>query len=138
MMRLYDPKAGDNEERSADLAAEALSDLGLSDSVIQNIRRLIMLTKTHQTGDGMDDGLLIDIDLAILGQSAERFDQYEEQIRFEYSWVLEEVYREKRAEVLQGFLGRDQLFVTDEMRERFEKSARENLARINIRMSGHP
>lgn len=135
---VYDPKAGDNEERSADLAVEAVSALRLSDSLVQNIRRLIILTKTHQAGDGVDDGLLIDIDLAILGQSVERFDQYEEQIRFEYSWVPDEVYREKRVEVLRGFVSRDQIFVTDQMRERFERAARENLARIITRLSGHP
>ncbi|MBL9145747.1 MAG: hypothetical protein JNM99_18860 [Verrucomicrobiaceae bacterium] len=134
---VYDPKAGDNEERSASMAAEALSDLGLSDSVVQSVRRLIMLTKTHHAGEEVDDGLLIDIDLAILGQSVERFDQYEEQIRFEYSWVPSEVYREKRAEVLRGFLNRDQIFVTDQMRERFEQPARANLARMVARMSGH-
>jgi len=134
---VYDPKAGDNEERSASMAAEALTDLGLSDSVVQSVRRLIMLTKTHQAGEQVDDGLLIDIDLAILGQSVERFDQYEEQIRFEYSWVPSEVYREKRAVVLKGFLSRDKLFVTAGMRERFELAARENLARSITRLSGH-
>jgi len=133
---VYDPKESDNEERSASMAAEALSEMELSDPVIQSIRRLIILTKTHRAGDGLDDGLLIDIDLAILGQSVERFDQYEEQIRFEYSWVPEGVYREKRAEVLRGFLSRDQIFVTDGMRERFEKSARANLARIIARLTG--
>ena len=132
---VYDPKAGDNEERSADLAALALSDFGASAASIERVRHLIMLTKTHQPSDDADEALLIDIDLAILGQSVERFDQYEEQIRFEYSWVPEEVYREKRAEVLRGFLIRDQIFVTEPMRQRFERSAKDNLARVVTQLS---
>jgi predicted metal-dependent HD superfamily phosphohydrolase len=133
---VYDPKVGDNEERSADLAALALSDLGASAVTIERVRRLIMLTKTHQPSDDADEALLIDIDLAILGQSVERFDEYEAQIRFEYSWVPEEVYREKRAEVLCGFLNRDQIFVTEPMRQRFERSAMDNLVRIIARLVG--
>lgn len=132
---VYDPKADDNEERSADLAANALIDLGASSASLERVRRLIMLTKTHQPSADADEALLIDIDLAILGQSTERFDQYEAQIRFEYSWVPEEVYREKRAEVLCGFLNRDQIFVTEPMRQRFERSARDNLARVVTHLS---
>ena len=39
-----------------------------------------------------DAQLLVDIDLAILGASKSRYDQYEKQVRFEYQWVDEVLY----------------------------------------------
>ena len=51
-----------------------------------------------------DEALLVDIDLAILGAAEERFAQYEAQIRAEYAWVDDALFRSRRREVLTGFL----------------------------------
>ncbi|MFO1484158.1 MAG: hypothetical protein U1F71_12440 [Verrucomicrobiaceae bacterium] len=123
---VYDPKGSDNEERSAGLALQALGD----GETAHEVARLIMLTKSHTSGDGSDDAWIIDIDLAILGQPWERVLEYEGQIRQEYSWVPEEVYREKRVEILRGFLDRKQLYLTVWARQRLEQPARENLRRL--------
>ena len=120
---VYDPKSGENEALSAEWAIEALGGTATADEVA----RLIMLTKSHQPGEGADDAWIIDIDLAIFAQPASRVLEYERQIREEYAWVPEEVYREKRAEVLRGFLAREPIYRTPWARERFETRARENL-----------
>lgn len=120
---VYDPKSGENEALSAQMAAEALGD----GEAAREVARLIMLTKSHQPGDGPDDPWIIDIDLAIFAQAAERVMEYERQIRQEYAWVPEVMYREKRLEILTGFLKRERIYLTDWARERFEERARENL-----------
>ncbi len=120
---VYDPKSGKNEALSAAMALEALG----GTSTAHEVARLILLTKSHQPGEGPDDAWIIDIDLAIFGQSPERVMEYEQQIREEYAWVSEEVYREKRAEVLRGFLAREPIYRTPWARERFEARAKENL-----------
>lgn len=120
---VYDPKSSENEALSAQMAMEALGD----GEAAREIALLILLTKSHQPGDGPDDAWIIDIDLAIFAQAPERVMEYERQIRVEYAWVPDEVYREKRAEVLAGFLKREPIYRTPWARERFEARAKENL-----------
>lgn len=120
---VYDPKSVENEVISAQMAVEALGD----GETAREVARLILLTKSHQPGVGPDDAWIIDIDLAIFAQSPERVLEYEQQIRAEYAWVAEAVYREKRAEVLRGFLAREPIYRTPWARERFETRAKENL-----------
>ncbi|HWA25203.1 MAG TPA: hypothetical protein VG734_05960, partial [Lacunisphaera sp.] len=74
-----------------------------------------------------DAALLLDIDLAILGQPAERFWQYEAAIRQEYAWVPAVTFAEKRAEILRKFLERPALYQTPAFRTRYETTARANL-----------
>jgi predicted metal-dependent HD superfamily phosphohydrolase len=57
----------------------------------------------------------------------ERVREYERQIRAEYAWVPQAVYAEKRAEILTGFLQREQIYLTAWARERYESQAKENL-----------
>jgi predicted metal-dependent HD superfamily phosphohydrolase len=120
---VYDPQGSSNEELSAEMALEALGDTGLA----HEVARLILLTKSHQPGEGPDDAWIIDIDLAIFAQPLKRVLEYELQIRAEYSWVPEDVYAEKRAEILRGFLVRPKIYLTPWARERFEDRARGNL-----------
>lgn len=120
---IYDPKSSENEALSAQMAGEALED----SEAAHEVARLIMLTKSHQPSEGADDAWIIDIDLAIFAQSPERVLEYEQQIRAEYAWVVEAVYREKRAEVLAGFLKREQIYLTPWARDRFEARSKENL-----------
>src|SRR5262245_55846086 len=74
---VYDTKASDNEERSADLADAWLGPLGVPKAVLAKIRRLILLTKSHEPADDDADGkLLVDADLAILGASPAEYERY--------------------------------------------------------------
>lgn len=123
---VYDPKSGQNEALSAQMAMEALGD----GETAREVARLILLTKSHQPGEGPDDPWIIDIDLAIFAQSPERALEYERQIREEYVWVPEDIYCEKRVEVLKGFLDREHIYLTEWARRRFEEPARENLCRL--------
>jgi predicted metal-dependent HD superfamily phosphohydrolase len=124
---VYDPRAKDNEERSADLAEAMLSDLGVSPDQTAEVRRLILLTKTHDPEDVDNDGcLLVDADLAILGATPEEYRRYAAAIREEYAWVPGEAYRSGRRAVLEHFLQRPRIYRTAAFAVR-EEPAREHL-----------
>ena len=126
---VYDTSRHDNEAASADWAARVLVQAGAATEVAQRVHALIMATRHSQAPATPDERLLVDIDLAILGAAPARFDEYERQIRDEYGFVPEALFREKRGEILRGFLERPALFATPALSDRFEAAARANLAR---------
>jgi predicted metal-dependent HD superfamily phosphohydrolase len=126
---IYDAKASDNEEQSADLAAAMLSACGVSPKHIDVIRELILATKHNATPTDADARLLVDIDLSILGTDAATFDAYERAIRQEYAHVPDDAFRAGRAAVLRKFLARDRIYATETFASRYETHARENIAR---------
>jgi predicted metal-dependent HD superfamily phosphohydrolase len=124
---VYDPKAGDNEEQSAALAKRCLGECGITSPLGETVARLVMVTKHHDMGTDADAAVMVDVDLSILGRDEKRFFEYEEQIRREYAWVPAAVFGPKRAEILQGFLARKRIFITDWFRDKYEQHARRNL-----------
>jgi predicted metal-dependent HD superfamily phosphohydrolase len=127
---VYDSRAKDNEEQSAALAETVLNGFGLPPPLVAEVRRLILLTKTHATGAEDRAGhILLDADLAILGADEGRYDEYAAAIRREYAWVDEPAYRAGRGQVLEGFLRRPRLYFTDRLFASHEARARENLRR---------
>ncbi|WP_009963838.1 HD domain-containing protein [Verrucomicrobium spinosum] len=127
---VYDSRATDNEERSADLALECLREAGRGqDDLARKVHDLVMLTKTHHAEPDTDGAVMVDVDLAILGQLWPRFEEYDRAIRREYDWVPAELYAEKRRDVLRKFLQRNFIYRTRLFREKYEAQARSNLAR---------
>ncbi len=126
---IYDTKAKDNEEQSAQLAYDACLDARLSHDFATGTRDLILATKHDAVPQGIDARLLIDVDLSILGKSVQEFDEYEQNIRREYSWVPEDQFRQGRSAILQMFLDRDSIYLTDFFKGKYESQARENLQR---------
>ena len=124
---VYDPKAGDNEERSAALARQCLGECEVADSLSGAVARLIMATKHHDAESDVDAQLTVDVDLSILGRDEKRFNEYEEQIRREYAWVSAAVFGAKRAEILQHFLDHGRILGTDWFHHKYEEQARRNL-----------
>jgi predicted metal-dependent HD superfamily phosphohydrolase len=126
---VYVPGHSENEERSAEFARGALIQAGAPSDTAARVASLILSTRHHTTPRQPDSALLCDIDLSILGRSAEVFDRYQQQIRREYGWVPEPVYRKTRSEILQGFLRRPSIYQTSYFRDLYELAARSNLAR---------
>ena len=123
---VYEPRAPDNEARSADWARAALPALGLPVPACERVARLVLATRDHVARDA-DMGLLLDLDLAILAAPAARFAQYESQIRAEYAFVPEPDFRAGRRRILQGFLARERLFVTEALHAAWDAAVRANL-----------
>lgn len=135
---IYNPRATDNEERSAELARSWLKEFGADETLADAVGCLVLATKHHNGSLYEDAPLLVDVDLSILGQQPERFLEYEWQIREEYLWVDEKVFATKRAEILQSFLARERIFQTDFFFQRLEVRARENLKTSVQRLRATP
>jgi len=132
---IYDPRAADNEERSAGLAKDWLSAVHASEVLTDSVGRLVLATKNHDASLHADAPLLVDVDLTILGRPPEQFREYERQIREEYAWVEKTVFAARRAEILQRFLARNRIYKTDLFFHRMEAQARANLRASVQRLS---
>lgn len=126
---IYDPRASDNEARSADWFAQQFADSHLTDLQRARVHELIMATIHPHPPTDQDMALLQDIDLSILGADAELYDRYEGWIRQEYDFVPEAAFRKGRSAVLESFLDRTVLYHTAELSEPLEVSARDNISR---------
>jgi predicted metal-dependent HD superfamily phosphohydrolase len=133
---VYEPQRDDNEERSADWAQRSVAAGGCEPAIGERVRALVLTTKGHAVSDDPDTQLLLDIDLAILGASADRFAEYERQIRAEYAHVPADAYRSGRTRVLQGFLQRPHIYGTAAYRDALEQRARANLGKALADLQG--
>jgi predicted metal-dependent HD superfamily phosphohydrolase len=121
---VYDSRASDNEERSADFAEQLCEKLSIPEGRV--VASLILKTKTHDAGDDdTDSQVLIEADLAILGARDSAYRAYAEKIRQEYAWVPEPDYRMGRRQVLERFLTRPRIF---HLLAHLKEPARRNIA----------
>lgn len=122
---VYDATRADNEEQSAQLAEQHVRA-----DIAEEVARLIRLTRTHdvQAGDRLG-AVLISIDLSILGAEPARYDAYAAAIRQEFIHVPERDYRAGRARVLSYFAARPVIFPDAAFAAKYDRQARENLAR---------
>jgi predicted metal-dependent HD superfamily phosphohydrolase len=134
---VYDPRAGDNEARSAELLRESAARLGV-DAGLAAASAALVLATAHLAEAGAalgqespasahDAAAIRDLDLAILGAPPARFDAYEAAVRREYGFLSEAEWRAGRARVLRAFLDRPRIFLTGEFHARLERPARANL-----------
>lgn len=119
---------GDNEQRSADLAARELAAADVPASLAEEVVRLVRLTETHRvTGSDLAGQVLCDADLAILAADKSRYVEYTHGVRREYAHVSDEDFRTGRARILRDLLAAPTLFNTS-----FAKQHWETLARANV------
>ena len=126
---VYDPRAGDNEARSAELLREAAARLGV-DAGLAAVSAGLVLATAHGQQDpasARDAAAIRDLDLAILGAPPARFDAYEAAVRREYGFLSEAEWRAGRSRVLRAFLERPRIYLTGDFRDRLERQARANL-----------
>ena len=134
---VYDPKAKDNEARSAELAERELVTLGLPSDTVKQVSDLIRST-AHFSGEdfaGPEFDALHDADLAILGAAEARYRRYADDVRKEYAWVPDADYRVGRTKVLESFLNRPHIYRTEVMRAEGDEPARRNLREEIERLS---
>lgn len=126
---IYDPKAKDNEEKSAAKADNVLTNLGIPSSTVATVCKLILSTKSHQiSADGdIDSQIFLDADLSILGASQAEYQVYAKSIRKEYTWLSEPEYRTGRLQVLNKFCQRKRIYYTQQMFDALELQARQNI-----------
>jgi len=133
---VYVPWRSDNEERSAAMAGRWLHACDAEPQAVDRVRRLILSTKHVEPPRDGDEALLQDIDLGVLGAPAERYDEYEAQIRAEYRRLPSFIFRSRRAKILRSLLGRVTIYRTPWFLEHREATARWNLTRALERLEG--
>ncbi|MEA5599382.1 HD domain-containing protein [Rivularia sp. UHCC 0363] len=125
---VYDTKAKDNEEKSAEYGVSVLSSLSIPSDAIKNVKNLILATKNHQAlNSDRNAQVLLDADLSILGSNPDEYSKYTHAIRQEYIWVAEVEYFAARKQILQSFLQRENIYFTQIMQQTKEKIARNNI-----------
>lgn len=131
---IYDPMAKDNEEQSAQLL-ELQAENYLSANELVFAAGIIRTTTKHEVPTGLsrrdeeDLSLFLDIDLSILGARPDVFDQYERDIRAEYSLIPDDAFRAGRKAILQRFVERERIYFTALAHAEWDALARDNLRR---------
>lgn len=127
---VYDGHPGDDEQRSASWARDWLARAGAGHAHVARIAELVLATMSHSAPPGdLTAWILLDADLAILGAAPGAYDRYRAAVREEYAALDEPAWRAGRAAVLAGLLARDPLYGTSAARQRWEATARANIAR---------
>ena len=124
---IYKIFAKDNEQASAEWAREFLQEQNANDNLIDNVYKHIMATLHNGVCDDSDSALVVDIDLAILGVSADVYEKFEQNVRKEYRLIPGFIYKKKRKEILQSFLDRKNIYHHEFFANKYENQARTNL-----------
>lgn len=136
---VYDGRPGDDEQASADLAVATLTELDLPSLQVDEVKRLVLLTATHDPAPGDADGAaLCDADLSVLGSSPEHYRSYTDAVRHDYASVPDDAFRAGRAAVLDRLLAHDPLFHTPTGRRLWEEAARRNITAELARLHPSP
>ena len=125
---VYDVSRKDNEEKSADIAVEILTDLDVPARQVELCREQILATAGHGVSGHSDTNYFTDADLSILGSDDETYAAYAAGIRMEYAIYPEILYNPGRIAVLQKFLEMPRIFKTGFFAEKFENQARLNIS----------
>lgn len=124
---VYQPRSNHNEQDSADWAMQFLQEEGQPHSQCLRVHHLIMATQDHTDITKGDAAVVVDIDLAILGQDPATFAEFERNIRKEYYWAPVSEYCRRRSQILASFLQHPPIYQTRYFQERYEATAIANL-----------
>lgn len=131
----YYPERHDNEEASAALMTEKCLEAGFEYSVVRPAQYIIQLTVHAELTPGEEEKLspaaraVLDVDMSILAQDADVYDEYRAGIRREYSVYPDALYMAARIEFIQKLLKRRCIFYSDIGKEKYGTRAHENLQR---------
>lgn len=128
---VHDPLRKDNVVLSSELAFASLTKSGVEVLAASRVAKLVLATAHRNPPTSNDMGMLLDVDLSILGASPERFLQYENQIRWEHAHMSDELFIKARTQFVARHLRRvregGNVFHTQAFRSTLEASALANL-----------
>ncbi|WP_312900107.1 HD domain-containing protein [Chryseobacterium taichungense] len=123
---IYNVSSKTNEEKSAEFARKHLRKLCIDTNLAEKVSQQIIATKLHVSEDS-DTNYLLDADLSVLGHKSEKYIEYTQKIRKEYSIYPDLLYKPGRKKVLHHFLESESIFKTNYFREKYEDQARKNI-----------
>ena len=126
---IHSNSPGEDERRSAALAAHALPAAGLGAGETSEVVRLVLVTIDHQPARADDAGARVsDADLAVLAADPDRYRASVQALRVEAAQLDEEAWRATRLAALAGFAALQPLFHSPSGNAWWEDRARANLA----------
>ncbi len=82
---IYQPKSTTNEVDSAAELASFLSATACQQAQVSRLLDLVLVTQHPSIANNIQQAILLDIDLSILGADDSRYDHFEQAIRLEYN-----------------------------------------------------
>ncbi len=125
-----EPGSPANETISAAAGRYFAVRLGAPPAFADRAAALILATRHDRPPADGDTALMLDIDLAVLGDPWPAFAAYEAGIRREYAYVAAPLYARRRRAFLRSLLARESIFRSAFFRGRYEGQARRNLERL--------
>lgn len=130
---VYDPRATDNEERSAELfVGHAAQDF--DPQAVRRIQELILYTTHRELPTENDQKLMVDIDLSGFGLPWEDFARDSRAVRAEFTHMSDAEFYGGQIRFLNSLVARDRFFASDFFYQRYEQQARENVDRTLKRL----
>jgi predicted metal-dependent HD superfamily phosphohydrolase len=124
----YIPGKSDNEQKSAAIALEQLSAMGVERRICDSVAALIIATRDHHIhcADQVA-AMFLDADMAILGAAPTDYSAYAEGVRREFSSVPSFLFNIGRRRFLRESLARERIYASDWFFSRYEQMARANV-----------
>lgn len=93
------------------------------------IKKLILATDYSRKTPNLsiDEMLIQDLDLAILGSNPIDYKEYATLIRKQYSHISDDIFNNERRKVLQSFLDKENIYNIDYFKSKYEIQARKNI-----------
>lgn len=133
---IYNTQSKKNEKKSAQLAYDVCLSAQLPKEFAKGAKNLIWTPNYVKSSSGIDKRVFMDIDYSILGKPPEEFNNYEKNIRKEYQELIQNLsemeFKVGRYGVLSDLLQRaekNELYLTDFFRNKYEEQAKVNLQR---------
>ncbi|XP_062553076.1 uncharacterized protein LOC134218183 [Armigeres subalbatus] len=130
LFQYYHFDAGkDCVKENCDALKEFLVEAKLENKALENNVLRLLGDVSVESSDLPDEDVSYfqDLDLSILGYSAEDYKLYTEQLRKEYSSMETSSYNKMRLKILQTFNCIPFIYATTEFGDKFEKTARDNI-----------
>ncbi len=125
---VYQPSSHQNEVQSAEACGYWLKEMGVSQEIIKSTEEFILASAGHNiSAVAKDVALFLDLDLAILSATEDRYQRYAQGIRREYETVPERKYCLKRAQFLRDFARRESIYSHSNSLPVSDERARANL-----------
>lgn len=126
---IYDPRATDNEQQSADLFMRRVGNHA-DRQFSEIIYKAILITKHQEPPRTLMEQFVVDIDLSSFGLSEPMFDQNSRDIRAEYAHVPDAEFFPAHLKFLESLFAKPTLYFTDFFRTHYETIARANFQRL--------
>jgi len=123
---IYVPESRDNELQSAELFRRVATG-AVSEAMINDVYRLIMVTVHRSTPIQPDEAFMVDVDLSSFGMPWDDFYRDSVNVRSEMQHLSDDEFANGQGRFLRNLIERDSVYGTEYFRSQYEERARKNI-----------